>query len=202
MNNLASALTRARFGILSIALVYAASVTFGIFTTHLGYRFALDYRDRIVGDAVKTNETVKANLAGNTMQAALMDFAGNLLLGSVPQSVMGMTVVVPYPFVAYQGWVGGIVSVRGDHSSRLNTMHSAVYYLLTLLLQLAAYSISIGAGVNMGIAMLRPAAHYQGEKLLRIFPKEALRDWGRLYLVAIPIFLVGSLWEFLSSWNY
>lgn len=115
---------------------------------------------------------------------------------------MGMAIVLPYPFVGYQGWIGGIVSVRGDHTSRMNTIPSATYYVATLLLQLAAYSVSVGAGVNVGIAMLRPAQHYRGEKVLGIFPKEALLDWGRLYLLAIPIFFIASLWEFLSPWNF
>ena len=38
---------------------------------------------------------------------------------SVPMTIMGLAIVMPYPWVAYQGWIGGIVSVRGDHSSRL-----------------------------------------------------------------------------------
>ena len=55
--------------------------------------------------------------------------------------------------VAYQGWVGGIVSVRGDHNSRLNEFRPAFYYLLTLLLQVIPYSLAIGGGVNVGIAL-------------------------------------------------
>jgi hypothetical protein len=34
-----------------------------------------------------------------------------------------------------------------------------------------------------------------------MIPKEALRDVGRIYALVIPIFLIASLWEFLSPWN-
>ena len=135
------------------------------------------------------------------MQAALRDFSGNLVLGAAPKTLMGFGVVFPYPWVAYQGWVGGIVSVRGDHSSRLNDPHSAVYYLSTLLLQLIPYSLAVGAGVNVGLSLFRPAVYYQGQKWLGLFPREALRDLAWIYALVIPLFLSASLWEFLSPWN-
>jgi hypothetical protein len=103
--------------------------------------------------------------------------------------------------VAYQGWVGGIVSVRGDHSSRLDDPRSAAYYLLTLLLQLIPYSMTAGAGINAGLAMFKPPSYYQGGNWLKIFPKEALLDIARIYAVCIPLFLIASLFEFLSQWN-
>ena len=62
-------------------------------------------------------------------------------------------------------------------------------------------SAAVGAGVNAGIALFRPAIYYQGEKWLNLFPKEALRDVARIYALIIPLFLVASLWEFLSPWN-
>jgi hypothetical protein len=65
---------------------------------------------------------------GNGVQAALLDFSGNLFAGTVPKTVSVLAIVFPYPLVAYQGWVGGIVSLRGDHSSRLNDPRSAFYY--------------------------------------------------------------------------
>jgi hypothetical protein len=93
------------------------------------------------------------------------------------------------------------VSVRRDHTSRLNNPRSAVYYLLTLLLQVIPYSLAVGAGVNGGVSLFRPAPCYQGEKWLGLWPKEVLRDVARIYALAIPLFLVASLWEFLSPWN-
>ncbi len=203
MKPLLSALARAQAPILTVAITYAASVIVGILMVTSGNSFALNHRDQLVGDAVKNDAVARTNLEGNRLHAALMDFGGNLLIGSVPKSAMGLAIILPYPFAAYQGWIGGIVSVRGDHSSRLNSIPSATYYIVTLVLQLAAYSISVGAGVNAGLAMLRtrPPSYYQGDKWLRLIPKEALRDWGRTYLLATPLFLVASLWEFLCPWN-
>jgi len=99
--------------------------------------------------------------------------------------------------VAYRGWIGGIVSVDGSHLSRLADAREAAYYLITLILQLIPYSITGGAGVNMGLAYLNPKRYTQGEKWIGI-PAEAIRDVVRIYLVAAPLFLVASLWEFFA----
>ncbi len=198
---LAGALKRARFAILTIAFTYALAILTGLAMVHGGNRFALDYRDKIVGNAGRQDAAAEANIQGDRMKAAALDFAGNLIIGSVPKALMGIGVVFPYPFVAYQGWIGGIVSVRNDHTSRLGDFRSATYYLLTLLLQIAGYSIAVGAGVNIGLSMFRLRTDVQSRKWARIFPVQALRDFGWLYLIAVPIFLAGSLWEFLSTWN-
>ena len=66
-----------------------------------------------------------------------------------------------------------------------------------LILQLIPYSLAGGAGVNLGIAYLRPPPIYQGDKWYGL-PKEALRDVLRLYLLVVPLFFVASLWEFLA----
>ena len=195
------AISRARTWIVTIAGTYAISILVGIIMVHSGSSFAINYRDQLVGDAGKQDPAAIASAQGSNLKAALLDFAGNLVVGSVPKTIMGMGIVFPYPFVAYQGWIGGIVSVRGDHTSRLNDARSAVYYLLALFLQITAYSLAIGGGVNVGISMFRPAPEYQGEKWARIFPKEALLDMARIYPAAIILFFIGSLWEFLSPWN-
>lgn len=168
---------------------------------HGGSPSALQYRDKLVGDAAKNDPAAIEGNHGNGLRAAFTDFAGNLALGSAPKAVMGMSVVLPYPFVAYQGWVGGIVSVRGDHTSRLNRVRPAAYYLLTVALQITAYSLAVGSGVNVGVSLFRPRSWYQGGKFARIFPGEALLDMLRIYALATPLFLAASLWEFLSPWN-
>jgi uncharacterized membrane protein SpoIIM required for sporulation len=201
MFKITQAICRARLPILTIAGVYALAIFVGVLMVHGGNSFALGYRDKLVGDAAKHDPAAMESHRGNNLRAALRDFAGNLIIGSVPKAIMGMAVILPYPWVAYQGWVGGIVSVRGDRSSRLNSPRPAVYYLLTLVLQIVPYSLSVGGGVNVGISLFRPAKPYQGEKVARIFPKEALRDLLRVYAAATPLFLVASLWEFLSHWN-
>ncbi len=195
------AIIRARWSILTIAGTYGLSVLIGIVMAHTGNAFALDYRDQLVGNAVRQDPASIAANQGDPVRAALLDFAGNLVAGAVPKTISGFAIIFPYPLVAFQGWVGGIVSVRGDHTSRLTDPRSAVYYVLTLILQLIPYSLAVGAGVNAGVALFRPALYYQGEKWLGLFPKEALLDVGRIYALVIPLFLIASLWEFLSPWN-
>ena len=168
---------------------------------HAGNKFALDYRDRLIKHSLQSSPASAAYLQGNNLQAALWDFVGNLVLGAFPKTVSGFAVLLPYPMVIQQGWVGGIVSVHNDHTSRLRDPRSAIYYLLTLFLQLVPYSMAVGAGVNVGIAMFRTPPYYEGRKWLGILPEEALRDLARIYLVVIPLFLIASLWEFLSPWN-
>ncbi|MGC1376419.1 MAG: stage II sporulation protein M [Anaerolineales bacterium] len=199
--SVARAIGRARLPIALVAATYAVSLLVGMVMAHTGNAFALNYRDQLVGQAVKQDAASVAAIQGDNLRAALLDFAGNLLLGAAPKTLSGYSVIFPFPMVAYQGWIGGIVSVRGDHSSRLDDPRSAVYYLLTLLLQLVPYSLAVGAGVNAGIALLKPPPHYQDAKWLGLFSKEALRDVGRIYALVIPLFLVASLWEFLSPWN-
>ena len=157
------AVERAWLSIMTIALTYVAFIVLGIVLTHTGNLYALKARDQLVNKALQQNPASIAYSQGNNLQAAMFDFGSNLIIGAVPKTVSGMAVVPAYPFVAYQGWVGGIVSVRADHSSRLNNVRSAVYYLLTLLLQISAYSLAVGAGVNVGIAMFRPHPYYQGD---------------------------------------
>lgn len=119
------------------------------------------------------------------------------MLGAVPNTLAGITVVVPYLLAIYRGWVGGIVSVDDAHVSRLATPDKAIYYLLTLVLQLIPYSLAGGAGVNLGLAYLRARPFYHGERWLGV-PREAVLDVLRIYLLVGPLFFVASLWEFLA----
>jgi hypothetical protein len=75
------------------------------------------------------------------------------------------------------------------------------YFLGALVLQLVGYTLAVAAGVNVGLSMFKPQPAYKGRKALNLFPVEALHDLWRLYLIALPFFFLGSMWEFLSSWN-
>jgi hypothetical protein len=195
------AIKRARYSIITVIAAYCGSILIGIVMVHAGNAFALSYRDRLVDQAAHQNPAALAANQGKYLEAALLDFAGNLVLGAVPKTISGLAIILPYPWIVHQGWVGGIVSVRADHSSRLNNIRSAIYYLLTLVLQVIPYSLAIGAGISAGLALFRPPPYYQGEKWFKILPKEALRDIGWIYTIVAPLFLVASLWEFLSPWN-
>lgn len=94
--------------------------------------------------------------------------------------------------------MGGIVSVDGAHVSRLANPAEATYYLVALLLQLIPYTLAGGAGINLGLATLRPRSCYAGKRWLGM-PIEALRDVGRLYVLIVPLFLIASLWEFFLA---
>jgi hypothetical protein len=192
------ALLRARVAILTIALTYAVSVSIGIMMAQTGNEFALAYRDNLVARARENDPASVALQRGDRLSAAVSDFVRNLLLSAVPNTVAGLSVFIPYPVVAHQGWVGGIVSVDNAHVSRLANPIEATYYVLVLILQLIPYTLSAGAGINLGFAYLRPRLHYQGDKWIGL-PKEAVRDVLRIYLLVVPLFLTASLVEFFAA---
>jgi hypothetical protein len=188
-------LYRARIAILTVALTYLASVSIGMFMVHTGNEWALAYRDRIVSGA-QSSPTLIALNQNNRLRAAIFDFGGNLY-GAIADTLGGLGVVFPFPFIAYRGWIGGIVSIDSSHVSRFAEPREAAYYLVTLTLQLIPYVLSGGAGINVGLALWRPKSFYQGEKWLGI-PREAIRDTFRIYLLVVPLFLLASLWEFFE----
>ena len=49
--------------------------------------------------------------------------------------------------------------------------------------------------MNLTIASIQPRDCYRGDKWLGI-PHEALRDLGRIYLLAVFLILVASFWEY------
>jgi len=189
------ALQRARIAILTVAVTYLVSVIVGMVMVQTGNKWALAYRDHIVSTA-QSSPTIIALKQNDRLRAAVLDFGGNLF-GAIADTLGGLGVVFPYPFMAYRGWIGGIVSIDGSHVSRFAESREALYYLITLMLQLIPYVLSGGAGVNMGLALWRPRSFYQDEKWLGI-PKEAMRDACRIYLLVVPLFLLASLWEFFQ----
>jgi uncharacterized membrane protein SpoIIM required for sporulation len=188
------ALRRARLPILAVALTYAVSLLAGMVMVHASNSFAVSFRDSLVTQA-QTSPVLEALHKDDRLRAALLDFGGNLY-AAVADTLGGLGLVFPFPFIAYRGWVGGIVSIDSAHASRLANHQEALYYLTTLVLQLIPYALSGGAGVNMGLALWRPKPYYAGPKWLTI-PSEAVRDVLRIYLIVVPLFLLASLWEFL-----
>lgn len=106
---LRTALGRARAPILWIGSTYLLSVVMGAGMVHAHNGFALRYRDKLVGNA-QQSAVGNAMNHGMPLRAAVGDFTGNLFLGAVPSTIMGLSVVMPFPWVAFRGWVGGIVS--------------------------------------------------------------------------------------------
>jgi uncharacterized membrane protein SpoIIM required for sporulation len=190
------ALVRARLPIATMALTYAVAVGVGFAMVQAGNVFALHQRDALVAGANASDPASLALQQGNPLLAAVLDFLRNLLLGAVPSTIGGLAIVIPYPVAIYRGWVGGIVSVDSAHHSRLATPSDAIYFLVTLILQLIPYILAAGAGINLGLAYLRPRPCYAGSRWHGM-PIEALRDVARIYVLIVPLFLIASLWEFL-----
>ena len=164
-----------------------------------GNKFALSYRDKIVGNAIANdNASINYN-KGNRLKAAIVDFSGNLIMSAIPQTFMGLGIIFPFFTSAYQGWIGGIVSVDGLHQSRLRKIESAFYYFIVLILQLIPYSLTIGSGLTLGIKTYNLN---KGRKLFKYqIDKSGLKDILNIYLLAIPLFFFASCFEFLSNWN-
>jgi hypothetical protein len=170
----------------------------GIVLATAGWPFAVGQRDSIVG-AAQSSSTLVADRQGSHLEAALLDFASNVFLGAVPTSIAGLSVIGPFPIAALRGWVGGVVSIDASHHSRLTDPGRALYYLVTVALQLCGYVLSMAAGVHVGLTAWRGRRDASVRSLggLRI-PGWAVRDAGVLWAVALPAFLAGSLWEFLA----
>ncbi len=195
-----AAFQRARQPILWIGLTYLLGVVGGAVMVHAHSAFALSQGDKIVGQAVASDPAMGAAMKGFPVRAALFDFAGNLGRGAIPTTVMGLGIVIPFPVAAYRGWIGGIVSVDGDHKSRLSSWREASYYLGVLALQLIPYSIAGGAGVRLGLGFVLPKSRwgYGSSRQWLSIPLNGVWDVFRIYVLVVPLFLGASLVEFLA----
>ena len=197
---LTAAIRRSQQPILWIALTYFFSLLAGFGMVHAQNTFALKYRDQLIKKASASEPSLIALDRGSPFKAAILDFAANVCLGAVPTTIMGLGVVLPFAQVTFRGWVGGIVSVDDRHQSRLRNAHEGAYYLSVLLLQLIPYSITGGAGVRLGLGLLLPKGRwgYPGSKRWLTLPAEGVLDVLRIYTLAVPLFLLASLFEFLA----
>lgn len=198
IRKVASALYHARYPIALSAATNLIPLLLGIGMVTAGVPFAVSERDSIVNSA-RGSPITSAYNRGDRLQAALLDFGSNLVLGAGATTITGISVVGPFPIAAYRGWVGGVVSIDSKHTSRLSRRDDAIYYVVTLLFQLAGYILAMAAGVHVGIAAWRA----RNDKSLRSFvgiriPWWSLRDAAWLYVLVVPLLLIGSLWEFLS----
>lgn len=198
MSRLFRAFRQARGPIAASAVTYGTFLLLGIALASAGWAYAVNQRDSVVNGA-QTNPITAQHRQGHDLSAALLDFGANLSLGAIPTSITGITVIGPFPIAAYRGWVGGIVSIDSNHRSRLATPSGATYYIVTIVLQLIGYVLTMGAGVHVGLSAwkIRHDSSVRSFAGVRI-PSTAIRDAGYIYLVAVPAFLVGSLWEFFA----
>jgi len=197
IKRVSEALGRARVPIAIVAFASICPLVVGGVLTTSGNSFALSERDRIVG-AAQGSEITAAYKQNDRVRAALLDFRGNVEAALVT-SVTGFAIVGPVPIAAYRGWVGGLVSVDARHVSRLSQPSTALYYLVTVTLQLIPYILTAGAGMYLGLVAWRRRNDASVRSLLWLrIPGEAIRDVGWIWALALPIFLAGSLFEFLQ----
>jgi hypothetical protein len=188
--------TRSRRAIVTMAFTYVLALVTGVVMAHAGSMFALRMRDRVVLRA-QSSAIIKAYRDGNRVRAAGLDFAENVCLGGIPSTIVGALFPAGiYPIAIYRGWIGGVVSVDRHHASRLSRSSDAIYYVLAALLQLSGYSLVGGAGLIPGRARAGGTARRLTD-WSRI-PRWAWNDALRIYAVAMPLFLIGSLYEFLA----
>src|SRR5579864_8996856 len=76
----------------TMGATYILSVTVGIVMVSADSRFALDYRDKVVSSAEDRSPTLKSLQSGRHVEAAILDFGGNLVLGALPNTVAGLGV--------------------------------------------------------------------------------------------------------------
>jgi len=180
-----------------VALTYLIAITTGVLMAHLGSGFALRYRDALVARAVAADPAARADDRGAHLAAAIIDFSRNLGLAAVPDTVGGLTLVLPVGLAAYRGWIGGIVSVDHAHLSRLARIRGATYYCVTLLLQVCGFTLAGGGGLHLGWALVRGRGPFVGPRWFRL-PQPALIDAAWLYVMIVPLLAIGSAWEFLG----
>jgi hypothetical protein len=166
----------------------------GIAMVHAGSKFALDRRDRLFVHAQEHDSAGIAFREDQLLKAVAIEF-GRDAWRALRTTLEALTIVVTYPTAAYNGWYRGIMSVDSDHASRLTHPIEAVYFLGFHMIQITAFSLAGGAGINLTIACLRPRPCYRGDKII-IVPKEALRDLFRLCVLVVPLLLVATLWEY------
>jgi hypothetical protein len=193
------ALRKTRAWILAIAVVHVLAVIAGAALVHGEYEPALAYRDRLVDQARQSDPVSLASQRGEHLRAALAEAARTQWI-CVAVAVTGLTVVSPFALATYRGFVGGVVSVDGNHISRLRQPDQAVYYLSVIILQIIPYALAAGAGVRLGLTYFSSGREYQGSRWLG-YPKEAVWDVVRILLLTIPFVFAANLWEFLSPLN-
>jgi len=189
------AIRRTRLGVLLMGCAYAIGLIVGIVSVHMGHQPTLAFRDRIVSKAQASSPILHYSSEGHPIVAAGLDCVGNLM-GATATAAAGWWAPAPFPVAIYRGWIGGIVSVDSKHRSRFRATEGGLYYALVVTLQLIAYILAGGAGVNLGLARTRPRPEYSGSRLLGV-PTEALRDAAYMYVLVIPIFAFASALEFL-----
>ncbi len=193
-----ASLRRARVPILSLAAIQGSLVLGGALAVREGNRIATLDRDSVMTRVRTDDVAARASRQGRVLEAVLIDFSHSLLLEAAPDTVTGLTVVLPYAWAAHRGWIGGIVFADGRSRGRPPvTVAQPVWDLLALALRLLAHSLAGGAGVSMGLAVFRVRPPSEDARWFGV-PREAVLDALALYVVVAPVLLAASMCEFLT----
>lgn len=198
MRRIVLAIRWPQYAILLSAATYSISALIGIAMVTAGVPFAVQQRDAIVGSA-QGSVVISAYDRDDRVQAVVSDFGMNLLLGAGTSSIVDFTIIGPFPIAAYRGWVGGIVSIDGAHTSRFGNPSSAVYYVVTMLLHLAGFTRAMVAGIHVGVAAWRARNDPAQRSIAGVrIPGWSVRDAAWLYVLVVPLLMLASVWEFMA----
>jgi hypothetical protein len=114
LRSIKAALLQARIGILIIATTNVVTISAGVLAVHTGNQFALSYRDSLVARAHRSDPAARANDAGAHGTAAVVDFSRNLGLAAVPETIGGLTLVLPVGTALREGRVVRVQGITGD----------------------------------------------------------------------------------------
>jgi hypothetical protein len=146
---------------------YAIGLIVGIVSVQMGHQPTLAFRDQIVSEAQASSPIPRYSREGHPIVAAGLDCVGNLV-GATATAAAGWWAPAPLPVAIYRGWISGIVSVDSKHRSRFRETEGGLHYALVVILQLIAYILAGGAGVNLGLARTGSRPKYIGSRLLGV----------------------------------
>jgi hypothetical protein len=81
--------------------------------------------------------------------------------------------------------------------SRRELTHDRPDRVVAIMLRLTAFSLAGGGGLHLGWSYFKQRGPCVGPTWFRV-PRQALIDVGWLYLLVVPLFALGSGWEFLG----
>jgi hypothetical protein len=65
---------------------------------------------------------------------------------------------------------------------------------MTMLLHVSAFVLAVGAGLHLGFSFFRQEGPFVGAAWFRL-PRPALVDVAWIYVLIVPLFAIGSVWD-------
>lgn len=116
-------------------------------------------------------------------------FLFNLTMGAfLSTTVPGVVFFLPYLITVFRAWVVGVVF----YGTTPTPLHLAIFYG-TFILEFGGYVFSSAAGINIGLALLKPGWKGANTRLQAF--KAALSDAKLLFVIAATLLFAGAVWE-------